>query len=244
MTLFRKSLIGLTLVLGSSMAAAGQDVKAKITANLQALDKNVKVEKVEESPVKGVYAVTLAGNQIIYSNVDGNYIFRGDLLKLDGKKVTNLTAKERNKEVAKLLKDFPDEKMVVFSPKGKKKAHITVFTDVDCGFCRKLHKEVPQLNEMGIEVRYMAFPRGGEQSPAFATMQSVWCSKDRQQAMTKAKNGEKITADKCDNPVLEEFKLGVQLGVNGTPALFLADGTMIPGYRPADQLAKLLGVNK
>ena len=133
--------------------------------------------------------------------------------------------------------------MVVFAPE-EPKTHITVFTDVDCGYCRKLHSEVEQLNNLGIEVRYMAFPRGGMQSPAAQVMQSVWCADNRQQAMTSAKQGKTVEEKTCANPVAQEYELGKQLGVQGTPAIFLANGVMIPGYQPAQQLATIALENK
>jgi thiol:disulfide interchange protein DsbC len=129
--------------------------------------------------------------------------------------------------------------MVVFSPKEPAKAHITVFTDTDCGYCQKLHSEVPELNRRGIEVRYVAFPRQGIGSHGYNSLVSVWCSKDRKAAMNKAKSREELPAATCDNPVAKQFELGQLIGVNGTPAIVLGNGQMIPGYQPAPQLAKL-----
>lgn len=235
------------LALGAAIAAAASSVIAAspeeaIKAKLGQLGGKVTIEHITETPVKGVYEVQFSGGQLVYSSADGGYLFRGDMLKIDGNKWTNLTEQTRSKALAKLIDGVPKEKMVVFSPEGKPKSHVTVFTDVDCGYCRKLHTEVPQLNKMGIEVRYVAFPRGGKQAPAFSIMENVWCAKDRKAAMTKAKKGQKVDAKKCDSPVEEQYKLGLQVGVNGTPALVLADGRLVPGYQPAANLAKLLGV--
>jgi thiol:disulfide interchange protein DsbC len=114
-----------------------------------------------------------------------------------------------------------------------------VFTDTDCGYCQKLHSEVPELNRLGVEVRYVAFPRQGLQSPAYKELVSVWCAKDRQGAMNLAKTRQEVPAAECDNPVAKQYALGQMIGVSGTPAIVLANGKLIPGYQPAPQLAKL-----
>ncbi|MNG22971.1 Thiol:disulfide interchange protein DsbC precursor [compost metagenome] len=114
-----------------------------------------------------------------------------------------------------------------------------MFTDTDCGYCQKLHSEVPELNRLGVEVRYVAFPRQGLQSPAYKELVSVWCAKDRQGAMNLAKTRQEVPAAECDNPVAKQYALGQMIGVSGTPAIVLANGKLIPGYQPAPQLAKL-----
>lgn len=128
--------------------------------------------------------------------------------------------------------------MVVFAPKNPK-THITVFTDTDCGYCQKLHSEVPQLNRLGVEVRYVAFPRQGMGSHGANTLTSVWCAKDRQDAMNKAKAREDLAAASCETPIAKQYELGQMIGVQGTPAIILANGQMIPGYQPAAQLAEV-----
>ncbi len=130
--------------------------------------------------------------------------------------------------------------MIVFSPKEKPRHTLTVFTDIDCGYCRKLHAEMDELNSYGIEVRYMMFPRTGLNTPSYQKAVNVWCAKDQQVSMTKAKAGESIPQANCDNPIASQFDLGQQLGVTGTPALLLGDGSLIPGYRPAKDLAAIL----
>jgi thiol:disulfide interchange protein DsbC len=132
--------------------------------------------------------------------------------------------------------------MVIFPATGTRKAVINVFTDVDCGFCQKLHQEVPELNRMGVEVRYLAYPRAGVGSPSYAKIVSAWCSQDRNLAITRLKAGESIPDATCENPVADQFELGQSIGVTGTPAIVLEDGTMVPGYQPAAQLAAIAGV--
>ncbi|WP_426417225.1 thioredoxin fold domain-containing protein [Aestuariirhabdus sp. LZHN29] len=229
-------------VQGFADAAADAKAEAAIRAQMQQLDHSIQISDVTPTPLAGIYLVTIGKSDLLYVSADGNYVLQGDLLSVGGNQVVNLTDAVRSQINAELLDGFARDKQIVFAAEGEQKASITVFTDVDCTYCRKLHSEVPQLNAMGIEVRYMAFPRGGKNSPAYAVMQSVWCADDPLQAMTDAKSGKDVADKSCDNPVQEEYELGIQLGIRGTPALFLDDGTMIPGYRPAEALAQDLGI--
>ncbi|MCL6415850.1 thioredoxin fold domain-containing protein [Aestuariirhabdus sp. Z084] len=237
---------GLLVALFSLQLSADQaaDDKAAetIRSAFQQLDSTVEITEVMPTPIKDLYLVVIGSSNLVYVTADGKHVLQGDLLNIGHQPVVNLTEMVRSQINAKLLAGFPQDKMIVFPAEGPAKASITVFTDVDCGYCRKLHAEVPELNALGIEVRYMAFPRGGKRAPAYDIMQNVWCADDQRQAMTDAKRGKSIASKSCDNPVQEEFELGMQLGVRGTPALFLDDGTMIPGYRPAEDLARDLGI--
>ena len=134
-----------------------------------------------------------------------------------------------------------ESKMIVYKAKDEK-AHITVFTDVDCGYCRMLHKEVPKLNEAGVTVRYLAYPRAGIGSEAYTKMVSIWCSADPKEWLTQAKLGADIPENKCANPVAEQYKLGNEVGVRGTPSIILSSGEFLPGYLPAAELVKHLGL--
>lgn len=203
----------------------------------------IKVESVTASEIPGLYAVQLKDGPIIFSSADGKYFVHGEIYAVQNKEFVNLTeqraAGQRAKEIAAVkLKD-----MIVFKPKGPTKAVINVFTDIDCGYCRKLHTEVPQLNAMGIEVRYLAYPREGLGSDAYQKMVTTWCSKDRQGTLTRYKSGEAIPISTCaDNPVAAEYNLGERVGVRGTPTMITATGELIGGYVPAQELAKQLGV--
>lgn len=194
-------------------------------------------DSIKPTPVNGVYEAKF-GTELIYVSADGRYFFSGDLI--DGSSRTNLSEQSRTVERKDMLAKVADKDAVIFKAKGEQKHLLTVFTDVDCGYCVKLHKEVNQLNEAGVSVRYLAYPRAGVGSESYKKIVNVWCADDKLDAMTKSKAGETIAAKECDNPVAKEFELGQKLGVNGTPALFTEDGTMIPGYRPADQLVKIL----
>ena len=138
-----------------------------------------------------------------------------------------------------LMVDIDQESQIVFAPE-EPSYELTVFTDIDCGYCRKLHAQVPEYNENGISIRYMAFPRAGIGSRSYEKAVTVWCADDPQQAMTDAKAGEEMAPVQCDNPVAEQYQLGQAMGVSGTPALLTADGQLIPGYVPPSQLRERL----
>ncbi len=132
----------------------------------------------------------------------------------------------------------------MFAPSGKPKYKVTVFTDIDCGYCRKLHSHIAELNQRGVEVDYLFFPRTGLNTPSYDKAVSVWCAKDRKAAFTAAKAGKDPAPAKCDNPVADQYKLGAQVGVDGTPTILAADGTKIGGYLAPDQLvAKLQAID-
>jgi|TARA_R110002126_G_scaffold2940_10_gene16207 thiol:disulfide interchange protein DsbC len=219
------------------------DTQTAITEGLAKLKFDVPVSAISETPVDGLYQVQLETGRVLYATADGKYFMQGTLIEVNDGQPRNLTSVAEASGIAQVLDRVDASDMVVFAPE-EPKTHITVFTDVDCGYCRKLHSEVEQLNNLGIEVRYMAFPRGGMQSPAAQVMQSVWCADNRQQAMTSAKQGKTVEEKTCANPVAQEYELGKQLGVQGTPAIFLANGVMIPGYQPAQQLATIALENK
>jgi thiol:disulfide interchange protein DsbC len=228
---------GAVLGLAASIAFAADPDQA-IRATLTKLQPDMPIEAIAESPMTGLYQVHLKGGRLLYASADGQFLMQGNLYQFKGGDAVNLTRQAESKGVAKEINSIPTSEMVVFSPKEPAKAHITVFTDTDCGYCQKLHSEVPELNRRGIEVRYMAFPRQGLNSHGYNTMVSVWCAKDRQAAMNQAKSRQDLPAASCDNPVAKQYELGQMIGVNGTPAIVMGNGELIPGYQPAPELAK------
>lgn len=226
------------LVLASTLAQA-DDAEQAIRKTLTSLQLDVPVESVASSPLNGLYEVRLQGGRVLYASADGQYVMQGYLYQLKDGKPVNLTEQTERAGVAKLINAIPQAEMVVFPAKGEAKSHITVFTDTTCPYCQKLHAEVPKLNAMGIEVRYLAFPRQGPNSPGDEQLQAVWCSKDRPASLSKLIDGKDVAAPKCANPVSKQFALGQQIGVSGTPAIILENGQMVPGYQPAAQVAKL-----
>lgn len=225
------------LGLASTLTLADDADKA-IRASLESIQPGMPIEAIAKSPMPGVYQVQLKGGRQLYASADGQFIIQGYLFQFKDGQALNLTEQAQNQSVAATINAVSRKDMVVFAPK-QPKTHITVFTDTDCGYCQKLHSEVPELNRLGVEVRYMAFPRQGLGSPVANTLASVWCAKDPQDAMNKAKSRQDVPAASCDNPIAEQYQLGQLIGVQGTPAIVLADGQIIPGYQPASQLAEL-----
>jgi thiol:disulfide interchange protein DsbC len=193
-------------------------------------------DSIKPAPMPGFYEVGY-GMQFFYVSADGRYAIGGDLVDL--KEKTNLTEKRRSDARIALL-DLIGKDAIVYPAKDKPKHVITVFTDLDCGYCRKLHAGMREMNDLGIEVRYLAFPRAGAGSPSFKKAVSVWCAKDRNKAMDLAKGGAEPEPAKCENTVAQQYALGGSMGVQGTPAILLEDGRILPGYMPPQRLAQVL----
>lgn len=216
--------------------AAGDTEKVKDA--LLKLSPDLEVESIKALGLPPIYEVVV-GAEVFYVTKDGQYLLQGDLIDLSKKQ--NLTEGVRTKGRLRVINAVDPATMITFAPKEVKHT-VTIFTDIDCGYCRKLHSEIAEYNKLGIAVRYLAFPRAGEGSESFYKAEAVWCSKDRGAALTAAKAGQKVpAADKdCKNPVKQHLRLARELSLGGTPTLFLEDGTMVPGYLPADRLLKAL----
>lgn len=218
----------------SSQAAKSDDIRVQLASKLP----GAKPEDVNPTPVQGLYEISLGGSTG-YITADGKYLITGDLYEIATK--TNITEDRRSALRVKELAAVKDADTIIFAPTGPVKHTITVFTDVDCGYCRKLHSEIAEYNKLGIRVRYAAYPRSGPGTESWATMESVWCSKDRRDAITHAKQGEAVPVAKCGaTPVASQYQLGGRLGVNGTPAIMTVDGDYIGGYLPPAKLAEHL----
>lgn len=191
---------------------------------------------VSPSAVDGIYEVVY-GAQVLYMSKTGRYVFQGDLIDLKSR--TNITEATRSVQRAKLVKNIDESSSIVFAPE-KVKHTITVFTDIDCGYCRKLHREMKEYTDLGIKIRYLAFPRSGVNTKSYHKAVTVWCSKDKQKAMTDAKAGVKQNTLSCENPVEEHMKLAEQFGVSGTPTIVFDNGEVVPGYVPAARLSRML----
>lgn len=218
-------------------AAADQPAKADPRAAIAKKFPGTKAEDVRPSPVPGVYEVPMDADTA-YVSADGRYIFAGDLFEIDTR--TNLTEANRAAGRTKLLANIDERDTIVFGSASARHT-ITVFTDVGCGYCRKLHSEIDQLTKLGVRVRYMAYPRSGPGTADWRKMEQVWCAADRKEAITKAKRGETVTAANCGaTPVPKQFQLGEELGVRGTPAIFTVNGDYIGGYLPPAELKQQL----
>ena len=238
--------LSLTLALGlggvSSIAAEERELAAetaRLLAALQAAIPDLPIMDVHDTPVADLYAVELEGGQLLYTTADGDYFIAGDMYRV-GERVVNLAEERRAGARRTAMANVALEDMVVFSPAGQTRTHVSVFTDVDCTYCRKLHQEIADYNALGIEVRYLAYPRAGLGSATANKIVSAWCADNRNEALTALKAGLTIPSASCDNPVAEQLELGRKVGVNGTPAIVTADGRLLPGYMPAAQLAEAL----
>jgi thiol:disulfide interchange protein DsbC len=227
------------LSLGLSPAASA-DEPADLKKVLAELIPDAQPDSIIAAPLAGFYEVAY-GPQIIYISKDGHYVLQGDIL--DARERKNLTEERRSAKRIAAIDSVSEDKMIVFAPKQVKHT-ISVFTDIDCGYCRKLHQEINEFTAQGIKVRYLAFPRAGIGSPSYEKAVSVWCAADRNTAITRAKAGKEIEKKDCDNPVKAEYELGRRVGVNGTPSIVLEDGSMLPGYVPPRKLSHMLDVAK
>lgn len=211
---------------------------AKIREELAKMIPQASTAEIVSTDADSVYRIELQGNYA-YVYTHGDFVLLGDLYNTEER--VNVGEQARSAQMAALIADVPINKMIVFGPQDAKR-HITVFTDIDCGYCRKLHLEIPELNEAGIQVRYLAFPRAGVGSQSHKKYVSVWCSDDQQESLTAAKSGNSVPSAECSNPVEETYKLGQQVGVRGTPTIIFDDGTVTPGYIPSDELIRRLGI--
>lgn len=212
-------------------------VQGKIKDKVHAVFPELVVDTIKKSPVSGLYQLT-SGPVVLYASNDGRYLVAGDVLDLASvNDDRNLTEPARREARVSVLKRLHPKEMVIYRPKAIKGV-VTVFTDADCGYCRKLHAEIPRLMDLGIELRYLAYPRQGEGSSTYTKMESIWCSKDPKAMMTKVMEGKDIQPLTCRNTIGEQLILGQKLGISGTPTLVFADGTLWGGYLTAEKLAK------
>ena len=231
--------VGIAWFIAGAVSAA-ESVPVKLMASLNRLAPEISEQDVRQSPLPGIYEVS-TGGQVLYVSSDGRYLLRGDLIDVVDRK--NLS--EGRRKTARLveLSKLKETNMIVFnSPKATHR--VTVFTDVDCGYCAKLHQQMAQYNELGIDIRYLAFPRAGLESRSYEVTVSVWCSDDPQEAIGEAKARRPVEPRTCENPVRSHYMTGRRLGVSGTPTMITDDGTVIPGYLPPEQLLAQLNAHR
>jgi thiol:disulfide interchange protein DsbC len=237
------TLLVASLCAGTALAQAPAAAPAKVDPRAAIVKKidGIKLEDVRMSPVNGVFEVT-RDSDISYLSSDGRYAILGDMIDLDSD--ANISENRRRGIRARMIDTVPENEMLVFSPKDPKYT-ITVFTDIDCGYCRRLHSQIAEYNRLGIRVRYMFFPRSGPNTESWHKAEAVWCASNRNDALTRAKNGENISSPKCPTEIVKrDYELGEKLSVTGTPAIFLASGEMLPGYAPPGELVKYLKTGK
>lgn len=234
MNFVQRSLLAVTMA-GVVSSVQAEEYSA-IRAQLKQIVPNAPEASIKPSVITGLYEVSV-GTMVIYMSEDGKFAFNGNLIDLDTRE--NLTDKAKSEIRKEAMSKISVDSMIVYPAKDKEKHVMTVFSDVDCPYCHKLHNEIPVLNEAGITVRYLAFPRSGVGSPAYQKWVSAWCAEDPAKAMDKAMKGQPLATKKCDHPVDEHMQHARFFGVNGTPNIILDSGKMLPGYVPANELIQI-----
>ncbi|WP_300002811.1 bifunctional protein-disulfide isomerase/oxidoreductase DsbC [uncultured Cedecea sp.] len=226
------------LLLSLLMAAMSGTAHADSTTIKQSLEKlGIADADVQEAPIAGLKTV-LTDSGVLYVTDDGKYVLQGTLYDISKERPVNVTNQLLMGKLSSLEKD-----MIIY--KAPKEQHvITVFTDITCGYCHKLHEEMKDYNDLGITVRYLAFPRQGMKSKAAGDMNAIWCSKDRAKEFDSAMTGGKVTPATCDINIADQYNLGLQFGVKGTPAIILEDGTIIPGYQGPKEMKEMLDTHQ
>ncbi len=226
------AMLALTGATVAAAPAAKPDVRAEIARRLE-----IRLEDVRPSPIDGLYEVQ-SGAEVGYVSDDGRFYVDGDVFDMTSRH--NLTEDRRKVGRLALLAGVKDADAIVFSPAGPVRHTLTVFTDVDCGYCRRMHQEIAEFNRLGFRVRYLMFPRNGPDTDAWRKAEAVWCSPDRKEALTRAKRGETVKAARCETPVAAQHELGRKLGIHGTPGIFTDRGEYLAGYMPPASMAEYL----
>ena len=232
-----KAWIALTMSLALATALAEEKTLTK--EELAGKLNGIEASDISESPIPGLYQVAI-GSNVAYVTNDGRYLIRGDIYDADTS--TNITEETRSKARVSMLHDVDPKSLIVFKPKdGKVKHTVTVFTDIDCGYCRQFHREIDKVTALGIEVHYLFFPRTGPDTESWEKADHVWCAADHNTALTRAKLGGEIPQATCGNtPIESHYALGKRLGVRGTPAMFSESGELLGGYLPPATLLEAL----
>ena len=194
-------------------------------------------EEIFESQIPGWYTIR-KGAIVAYISADGRYLLQGDMIDLESN--ANLTEESRNDARVKMMSDVPNEQLIVFT-QDKVESTVSIFTDIDCTFCRRLHAQLDEYMAQGIEIRYFLYPRNGPTSPSWAKAENVWCADDRHEALTLAKLDQEYPTRSCDASVVSShYVIGQDVGLRGTPAIVLHDGSLFSGYLPPDQLKQAI----
>ncbi len=231
------ALLALIVPIGAAFAQSDGEsgsAEQQLRESIARLAPDMEVTAISESVLPGVYEL-VSGAQIFYLTPNGQYMVEGSIIDLENR--VNVSELRRGSLQMDLINQVPEDQMVVFNNEaGDAERSITVFTDTDCGYCQRLHQEIEAITDANIKVRYLLFPRAGIESSSSQELQSVWCSDDQQQAMTIAKTGGQVPVKTCEHPIESHMAIARQVGLRGTPLIYLDNGTKIPGYQPADQL--------
>lgn len=231
------SVLAICLIGGSSVIAADDAELEAVRDKINAMFGEIAPENVSRSPVDGWYTVH-KGSIVAYVSEDGRYLLQGDMIDLD--RQVNLSEQTRNESRREVMSSITDDQVILFSP-AEVKHTVTVFTDVDCTYCRKLHGQMDEYLAAGIQIRYLLYPRSGPASRSWNTSEDVWCARDRNSALTAAKLDRSFDTNKCDaSAISKHYMLGQSVGLTGTPAIVFEDGTLLSGYLPPESLASRL----
>lgn len=229
----KNSLISFILIFSVSVSASQDNIREGLK---NILPDGAVIELIEPSPIPGIYAVYYGDLQPIYVTQDGSFFIYGDIYKININSISNITEKSVAERRKLILQNIPSEELISFKSSNEQFS-VIVFTDVDCGYCRKLHNQIDEYNSLGISINYAAFPRSGIGTSAFTKMVGAWCSDNPKDSMTKLKNNSPLDISFCENqPVSKQYIIGKKLGVDGTPAIFSMDGEIFPGYIEPEEL--------
>jgi thiol:disulfide interchange protein DsbC len=229
----------ITLLTAVTIVNAEEPSK-QIIAGLKNLAPTATVASMEETPIKGVSEIVIntgRGGEVYYVTNDGKYLLNGSLIDTTSRE--DLTENKKSTIRKDVVDKFGENDKINFNP-VEMKHHLTVFTDIDCGYCRKLHNQMEEYNKLGIGISYLFYPRSGLNTPSFDKAVTVWCSDDKQAAMTNAKSGINLEQKTCENPIKKQYMAGQAAGVTGTPAMVLENGKILPGYLPPEALLQRL----
>ena len=225
---------------GEQKSDSIEGVKSKLE---EMLPDSIKLLSVSETDIDGYFEVNFEGIEPLYVSDDGEYLISGDIYKITKQGLVNKSDSRRNYQRISLLKELDEQEFITFEPELTKHT-VYVFTDVDCGYCRQFHGQMADYLNLGIRVKYLAFPRAGLESESYRKIASAWCSSRPHESLTTLKLGDEIKNNMCaDNPVEKHYKLGSSIGIQGTPSIITEEGKLIPGYLPPEDLLNQLTSN-
>jgi len=234
-------LSALTLTLLFSANALAQATIDEIGERLNKRLPGIDVNSLVETQMPGLYEMVSDG-RIYYVDESAEYLIDGSLIRLEDRQ--NITDQRLGGIHMGLIEAVEEKNMLIYEPEEESNRSITVFTDISCGYCRRLHAELDTLLDEGVRVRYLLFPRAGIGSQGHKDLESVWCADDPQAAMTNAKAGGRIEPKSCANPIEEHVAIAQRLGLRGTPLIYTDSGEKIPGYREAAALAHSVNMSE
>jgi len=199
------------------------------------------IEHVENSPVSGVFTV-VSKEGISYATENGDYIFTGNLFKVNGQDVENVT----ESALLKGVQNFANNTQTIDYKSPNEKYVIAIFTDITCGFCQKLHHDIAEYLRAGISIKYLAYPRMGLNSVVSKNMASIWCSSEPKKAFDEAMKDNVLPNNKpskeCRELIAAQFDMGSTMQLKGTPTSITLKGKpfVFTGYVTPESMAKQL----